>query len=196
MGQEHINAKLDAPWYSYQKKIAKLFEHDNKIKVDPVKLITDEAGEPDHYRFKIHVYGHLKAEALKLLLIDSVTFGNVRLVIDIVDHEENIDENNLPAIYGELFKGNDILRDIKTFTDAAGVEHTYVRFNPRVVQFMDDDISDYNGNWSGLPAEIAREVLEEKVGSNFCTAPIDTPDAYKCLCNMKAPDKCISPYRN
>lgn len=176
MGQEHINAKLEAPWYSYQKKIAKLFEHDKYIEVTPVKLIVDDAGEPDHYEFTIHVYRHLKAEALKLLLIDGIMFGNVRLVINIVDHEEHIDENNLIAVYTALFNDNDILRDIKTFTDAAGVEHTYVRFNPRVVQFMDDDISDYNGNWSGLPAEIAREVLEEKVGSNFCTAPINTPE--------------------
>ena len=49
-----------------------------------------------------------------------------------------------------------------------------VRFKPRVVQFFDDDISDFNGNWSGLAQDIAREVFgAEMRGVHFCTAAVN-----------------------
>ena len=49
-----------------------------------------------------------------------------------------------------------------------------VRFKPRVVQFFDDDISDFNGNWSGLAQDIAREVFGDGLRSvHFCTAAVN-----------------------
>ena len=40
-----------------------------------------------------------------------------------------------------------------------------VCFKPQVVQFFDDDISDFNGNWSGLAQDIAREVFGDGLRS-------------------------------
>ena len=40
-----------------------------------------------------------------------------------------------------------------------------------LIQFPDDDTSDFNGNWNGLAEDIAREVFEEGYrGISFCTA--------------------------
>jgi hypothetical protein len=52
-----------------------------------------------------------------------------------------------------------------------------VIFQPEVVQFFDDDISDINGNWTGLAEDIARALFtEDRSGMNFCTADIHEND--------------------
>ena len=46
------------------------------------------------------------------------------------------------------------------------------------MQFFDDDISDFNGNWSGLAQDIAREIFgSEMCGVHFCTAPVEDDEA-------------------
>ena len=53
-------------------------------------------------------------------------------------------------------------------------EHTYLLFKPEVIQFFDDDIYDYEGNWTGLAQDIAREVFaDETRGIHFCTASVE-----------------------
>ena len=55
--------------------------------------------------------------------------------------------------------------------DFTGTRHGFVRFRPEVVQFFHDDISDYNGNWSGLAQDIAGEIFDQELlGIHFCTA--------------------------
>ena len=55
-------------------------------------------------------------------------------------------------------------------TDFAGTHLGFVLFKPEVIQFLDDDTSDYYGNWNGLAEDIAREIFVEGYrGVNFCT---------------------------
>ena len=66
------------------------------------------------------------------------------------------------------------MEDIKDVVDLTGTRHGFVCFKPQVVQFFDDDISDFNGNWSGLAQDIAREVFgDEMRGVHFCTAAVN-----------------------
>jgi hypothetical protein len=70
------------------------------------------------------------------------------------------------------------VKDIKDVVDFTGTRHGFVRFQPEVIQFFHDDISDYNGNWSGLAQDIAREVFEgEYRGVHFCTAEVSSAPA-------------------
>lgn len=158
---------LEAPWETFAKKVKALFENDPDIIVSDIYEPAD--GKTD-YGLAIQIRNHDKFLAADRLLPGVKTFGNVTLGIDLFD-EENA-EVNATELFKTLFDGNPIVDSIQTRTDPAGVDWNYVLFKPEVVQFFDDDLGDYNGNWNGLAEDIAREVFEENAhGVNFCTAP-------------------------
>ena len=73
-------------------------------------------------------------------------------------------------MFKTLFAGNPIVMTMETHTDPAGGQWNYVVFTPEVVQFYNDNLADYHGNWNGLAEEIAYEVFEENSrGVYFCT---------------------------
>ena len=63
------------------------------------------------------------------------------------------------------------MQKIALAEDMAGSQHVFVVFHPEVKQFFDDNMFDYNGFWSGLNQDIAKEVFEEaaNAGVHFCT---------------------------
>jgi len=161
-----LKLALEAPWDTFVKKVKALFENDPDIFVSDI--YEPEDGLTD-YIFAIQVRNHEKFIALDRLLPGVKTFGNVTLGIDLFDEENT--EVNAVELFKTLFDGNPIVAEIRTRTDTAGVDWNYVLFKPEVVQFFDDDLNDYNGNWNGLAEDIAREVFEENAhGVNFCTA--------------------------
>ena len=163
-----VKVTLEAPWYTFQKKVKALFEQDPDI-------VVGDIYEPDNgklnYAFDIEVSKHAKFVILDKLLPRIKNYGNVNLGIVLYDEEDATDAMSGLDMYKILFEGNHIVKDIKELTDPMGMKHGYVRFWPEVVQFYDDDISDYSGNWNGLAADIAWEVFENDTsGVNFCTA--------------------------
>lgn len=165
--------RLEAPWQTYQKKIKALFERDKDIIVGEIYEATD--GGVD-YAFDIEVMRHDKYIALDRVLTGVKVFGNVTLGIVLYD-EENASNADPLSLYKTLFDGNPIVKAIVTRTDATGTDWNYICFNPEIVQFFDDDLTDFNGNWSGLAEDIAREVFADNYHSvNFCTAAKDGVD--------------------
>ena len=161
-----LKLALEAPWDTFVKKVKALFENDPDIFVSDI--YEPEDGLTD-YSFAIQVRNHEKFIALDRLLTKVKTFGNVTLGVDLFD-EENA-ETDVVGLFKTLFEGNPIVDSIQTRTDPAGGEMNYVLFKPEVIQFFDDDLTDYNGNWNGLAEEIALDVFEESSrGVNFCTA--------------------------
>ena len=159
--------KLSAPWDTWHKKIKALFELDPEINVGELAPVDD--GDLD-YSFDIEVKNHEKYIALDRVLPNIKAFGNVIVGVNMHDEENNsVDEG--AELYRKIFSGNPIVKDIKDAVDATDTHHVYVRFVPEVVQFYNDDLGDYNGNWSGLAADIADEVFENDYrGVCFCTA--------------------------
>lgn len=159
---------IEAPWYTYQKKVNALFEQDPDIEVGEV--YEPEDGSAD-FAFDIEVKNHEKFLALDRALAKQKKFGNVTLAVTLFDEENANGAEDYAALYETIFQGNPILKDVKKVTDFAGTPLGFVRFQPEVIQFPDDDTSDYNGNWNGLAEDIAREVFAEGYRSvSFCTA--------------------------
>ena len=128
-----MNLKLEAPWYSFQKKVKALFEQDPDFKVG--EIIEPNDGKLN-YAFDIEVRNHQKFLALDRVLPKVKTFG-------------------------------------REAVDQTGTPHGFVRFRPQVVQFFDDNIADFNGNWTGLAQDIATEVFASECrGIHFCTADV------------------------
>ena len=166
-----LNLKLEAPWFTYQKKVKALLGQDPDIIVGEVNELTD--GKTD-YAFDIEVRNHEKFVALDRVMPEVVEFGNVTLGITLYDEENSVSTEDGIEIFTTIFKGNPLVEDVKDVVDFTGARHGFVVFKPQVVQFFDDDISDFNGNWSGLAQDIAREVFgAEMRGVHFCTAAVN-----------------------
>ena len=137
------NLKLTAPWYEHQKKLAAMFELDEEVSVSPV---SDAAPENDYSKnISVMVSNHAKAAALGKILKKSVEFGGVTLNVTVVD----VSAEETPAELAKAaFAYNRMVHDVRTDTDAAGAEHTYVIFESDVMQFFNDDLSDYQGNFN------------------------------------------------
>lgn len=161
--------KLSAPWDTFQKMVKALFENDKDVNVGA--LLVDDGGKYN-YILPIEVKNHEKYLALDRVMPACKTFGNIMVGIQIYDEENSI-TGSIGDLYKKLFEGNSILDSVIVTPDFAGTEHVYVQFAPEVVQFFDDDTSDYNGNWNGLAEDIAVEVFGEEMTSpfiHFCTA--------------------------
>ena len=162
---------LKAPWYTYQNKLKALFERDPDIIVGDIYEMGD--GEFD-YALDIEVRNHEKYEALDRTLKVDLEFGNVTLGISLYDAVNSEPADAGIELFSTIFRGNPIVKDIKDIKDFTGTEHCFIEFQPEVIQFYNDDIADYNGNWSGLAQDIAREVFGDEVrGVHFCTAAVD-----------------------
>ena len=166
--------KIEAPWYEMNKKVKALFEGDPDIEVGDI--YTNPEGHSYQYAFDVLVRRHEKFKALEKVLPEVMEFGNVALGIFLMDMENLFDEEHPVSVYAAIFDGNPRIKDIREARDSAGTVHAFVRFKPEVVQFFHDDISDYNGNWSGLAQDIAKEVFMGNPFIHFCTAGVDEKD--------------------
>ena len=163
--------KLEAPWYTYQKKVKALFCGDPAISVGEVA--ENENGDTAYY-FDIEVRDHEKFIALDRVMPKKVTFGNVTMAIILYDEANAAADDDALALYKTIFNGNPNVDSVQAAYDHTGTRHGFVLFKPEVIQFFDDDIHDFNGLWSGLMQDIAKEVFEAEVrGIHFCTAKAD-----------------------
>lgn len=86
------------------------------------------------------------------------------------------DENGINDIeadtsaYETAFSGNSIFSKVVS-ASIMGLDLGYCIFSSEIVQFWNDDLSDYYGNFNGLAEDIAREVLKE-TSVFFCTEKI------------------------
>jgi len=159
---------MEAPWYTYRKKVNALFERDGDIRIGEIYTPEDDSAD---YAFDIEVTDHEKFLALDRVLAKQKKFGNVTLAVTLFDEENANGIDDHIALYETVFKDNPIVKDVKNVTDFTGTRLGFVRFQPEVIQFHDDNTGDYSGNWNGLAEDIAREVFVDGFqGVFFCTA--------------------------
>ena len=160
---------LEAPWYTFGKKLKALFAQDSDIEVSDVYK-TNEAS--DKYVVDVSVLSHEKFVALDRVLVKEKRFGNVTLIISLFDLENDTAHPGI-EIFKAVFKGNPAVAEIISKPDQTGTDWHYVCFKPEVVQFFDDDMTDVNGNFTGLMEDIAKKAFEDNYrGVNFCTAAV------------------------
>jgi hypothetical protein len=159
------NFHISPPWVTFANKMKALFENDDDIVVNDVE---DNTG---NLTLMIEVKNHSKFQALDQLLSETVKFGNVTLFINIYDVANNDDKPDYFDLFSALFAGNRSVQKVALAEDMTGAQHVFVVFHPEVKQFFDDNMFDYNGFWSGLNQDIAKEVFEDaaNAGVHFCT---------------------------
>ena len=96
-------------------------------------------------------------------LIQNVDFGGITLTATIFGPtEDDVRPSEKPELelYEDAFTGNPLFEQTKV-RSLAGISFEYCIFKKTVIQFWNDDLSDYYGNYNGLPTDIAKDVLRE-----------------------------------
>ena len=158
--------KLSPPWVLYYKKLNTLFEYDKDVLV-----IYDE----DEMEIKLYCSDNNKSEALSLLLPNTISFGDVELKITVIPSNEKTNKvkitinNPETAIYVLFNTNNDYVESVEVIPTPFG-KFTYVIFIKEVVQYFEDNLSDFYGIKSTLCEDIAREIFKDIDGVFFCTS--------------------------
>lgn len=159
---------LSAPWVIYFRMIEAMFKRDPRVKV--VLDSSDGANQ----EIKIYVEGDSKAEAIQKLLPDEKTFGNVSVRVTV--YPANTTSTSKSTLIERAFDGNPVLTQvIRTNLWDNPVE--YIVFEKSVVQYFNDDLSDYHGMCSTLYAELAKELFGEETNIFFCTDSDNVPNS-------------------
>lgn len=158
---ENDKMKLSPPWITYYHKVQALFEKDDSVTVE-----FDE----DNYCLNIIVERDIeKGEAIQKLLPSTKVFGNNIMKINVITIQEP--KQILTAqIFANAFKNNPVVEDVISASDILRDDQTYIMFQNKVVQFFNDNISDYNGVCSTLYQDIAEDVFRDFTDVHYCTS--------------------------
>ena len=152
------NIKMVSPWIGYYKEIESLFQEDSTVKVK-----YDDSKNT----IKLYVEDEEKADALAQLLPNRKVFGNITVNIDVIP--ANKVETPKIDLFRKAFEGNGAVAYIETVDNASSNAFHFVVFQPEIVQYYNDDLSDINGLRSTLYQDIAKEIFGEREGIYFCT---------------------------
>lgn len=155
--------RLCAPWQEHYEMIKAMFAEDPDVFV-----LMDE----EQYEIRIYVYGQAKADALELLLIHEVAYGNITLKVTVIPADQAPEKEAAPSVatlFKAAFDGNCALSYVKTLDGPFKFNATYVVFAKEVVQYYRDDLSDIHGLRSTLYEDLARDIFVKTPGVYFCT---------------------------
>ena len=150
---------LQSPWVTLAEEIKELFKNDPEIKYE----------YDGQYEVKLFVDNAEKADALTRLIPPVRMMGNITFKVTVVpaDRDEN---ESVGDLFEKAFEGNPVLSFVADQDDpTVGPTATYAVFENKVVQFYNDDLSDYYRNKSTLYQSIALDVFGEDCGIYFCT---------------------------
>jgi hypothetical protein len=161
---EEGTMNLSAPWYTYAKKVKAFFAYDDDVTVGDLEDL--DGGE---YSLTITVADPTKAYALQKIIQPDTEFGDIHVYTKVALEGVESPEEILRA----AFKGHSAVADVAKKLVPGG-KYVYLRFLPEIIQFFDDDISDYSGNHTELINKVAENIFEF---DDFC--------AWTCIVDLK-----------
>ena len=162
MNQDNMT-RLSPPWYTYFNFIKESIGSDPWVRVLDMKEVSGS-----HYIIQINALREEKARALATILALRQSFGNIVVDMEVLFNGRGVSPYEPPLTNDDL---------LRIFTQALGT-NTYFEiakpggfvgisifpiFKKEVIQFFNDDISDYYNNFNGVAADVFREVLRPDV---------------------------------
>ncbi|MFF2481039.1 hypothetical protein [Paenibacillus sp. NPDC058071] len=167
---------LSPPEATFHSELRYSIGCDPLVRVGPLAPLNK--GE---YEVTIQVRGIRKAKALATLLVPVKAFGNIRIHIRVRVGSATIkplpgplSPRTIVSLYRTGLQSNRLYQ----FTAAKtvfGSAFVYPVFKARVVQFFNDDLSDFYSNYNNIAAFVFRSVLRNAIGRTpiqFSTALI------------------------
>ena len=167
--------KLSPPWWTVQKKIKAMFKDDPDIEIKSVSKGGDASGVT--YVLYLDTPDANKALALKNILKTEYHFGGVSLKI-VIRVTNKIDESLKRSDttydnYLDALATTPAVVDIRHVVDMFGTKWIVIDFKKEVVQFWNDDLTDYYGNWNGLYTDIATDIFKYNPAVKYTIAETD-----------------------
>jgi len=157
MENKETKVGLSSPWITYYRKLNALFGADPDLEVnynDEKKTISIESTNT------------FKLMALEKILKPTVTFGNITVTVECL--VKNGEEPSTAALFRTAFSGNPHFSDVID-KKVIAVDETFLLFKKEVIQFFNDDTSDYFSNWNGLAEDILRSAMNDDIRVNIGT---------------------------
>ena len=167
MSVKKAMVQLSPPWYSYQRKVLALFGGDPEVRVRDL-----HQEDKCNYTLFIVVRNEVKARAIRSLLPRTVEVGGATITsrifipVDLCEVRGS-EQDSETQLLKDAFTGNPVFDRV----DSQGIgnlEWSYCIFKKEVLQFWNDDLSNFYGLHTTLAETIAREILRE-VAVQFCT---------------------------
>jgi len=167
------NVKLSPSWTTVEKKIRALFNGDEDITIKPMKRLAD-----GNLELSLEGPDACKMIALSSIMKTKYNFGNfnLNLVFKTTNGKEvgpiEVDEwyDDLYGVYEDAFCSTPAVIDVKEVQDITPADIVVIEFKKEVVQFFNDDLTDYYGNWNGLYTDIAKELLNDNLFVKYTIA--------------------------
>lgn len=158
--------QLSPPWYAYHRKVLALFGGDPQIHIKDLAALDE-----GKYAYMILIDDAKKARAIKTILLKEIYIGNITIQATILGPDEDLIQSastDAVTLFNDAFSGNPIF-DKAITVHFGGQTFNYCIFKKVILQFWNDDMSDYYGNFNGLPSDVAKEILDTE-GVQFCIA--------------------------
>ena len=166
------NPSMSAPWIAYAHKVIAAFEKDPDVTVD----IGDADVSGGFLTIEIICKNYVKYLALQEILKRPEPISNVR--IDMVFTYSGTERDKQISLYETALGGNPYFNSVIQLSDPREetVKYTFALFNNEIVQYFDDDISDYYGCNNMVPEDLFREVLKDDPEIRMCQVHMATND--------------------
>jgi len=163
---------VSPPWEEYKSRLEVFFKDDKDI-----RIIYDDENPTDRI-ITLYVENATKADALSILLCDTKEFGNITVHVRVmpcnvtrVSYVKN-DVADPEQLFRNAFAGNPIVDTINVIRGIRDAELVYIMFKNEVVQYWNDNLSDYNGFCSTLYQILAHEIFNDIPNVYYCTAQL------------------------
>lgn len=154
---------LSPPWQTQYQKLL------HTLGVDPLVHVGPLLSSGSTYYTRVKVIGNQKARALATLIRPTVQFGNITFKVIVLNQKGStvtpfsgpFSALKTVRILRLALRSNPLFR----FAIVGPVSNVYPVFAKQVVQFYNDNLADYRGNFNGVTAFVFAEVLKASLGN-------------------------------
>lgn len=176
--KQPVKIALSPPWYTFANEVLNTVGKDPNVQVDSLRQVSSSK-----YSLMIRVKGLQRARALATIIRNTATFGNITVTVIVKTTSGTIAKPyptstltalQIAQLYRIAFRTNILFSfvTIRAFVPGSA-RAVFPVFAKRVVQFYNDDLSDFYGNYNNVAAFSFRDVLKKSINNvtiNFSTA--------------------------
>ncbi|MCM3218782.1 hypothetical protein M3644_02985 [Bacillus cereus] len=169
--EENVQDQLSPPWITYFNELK------NSIGADPTVIVGPLIPVGGNYIILVHALSNEKARALATLLKSFVQFGNVSMTVIVTNNENEIvdpfpcplDAFEIAHLFQVALENNPYFEQVVVQPQFPGGPNVvFPVFAAEVIQFFNDDISNLCQTFTGVAANVFRDVMNDEV----CDSPI------------------------
>jgi hypothetical protein len=164
--RRRAQVQLLPPQFTYFNFIKYSVGNDPLVTVEPLNQLG--AGK---FLITLRVRGLRKARALAALLLPRKVIGSIQLTVQVRTMEGRLVKplrcaftpSGIVKLCQTAFRTNALFR-FAASRRFFGLVVVYPVFKARIIQFFNDDLSDYYGNYNNIAAFVFREVMRPTIG--------------------------------